>query len=481
MTTVSLSPPPGRLALLAGGLAANAVLAAALVRVGVGPALLVAAVPAVLLGVGVLLGDSRNTLVFVALALPMTQHMLNKPYPLAGGVSIWVSDVVVGLAVSAWLAVRLLRGRDRTPAWPRTPVLGAAFFLFAGAITVAALRGNAYHGASLLGLPLRFVIYAGIAAAIAGLSAREARRGITVVFYTGTVWMMLNAVYYIGTGTSQTDSAELSTGGQRILSGTVSMYLSAAFVLALLNLRSARTASARGMHATIAFLALSGVALGFFRAVFVALALVLPFVLELRRVRQKLAGMLPLLAPFLALVAIAVPLAAPDIFPNLVDRVTASPSRDANVLWRERVRDAVWVQVHESPLIGVGFGKEAYAEMFAVSSSGLVISRRETVHQEGHNSYLWLLAAGGLVTLGAFLLLLGAYVVDWVGRLRRAIDDDERTILLFSLYALVLFLVPGLAGPVLGTAPVLLTVWVLLLLPTVVGARARPKLPRLGG
>ena len=43
--------------------------------------------------------------------------------------------------------------------------------------------------------------------------------------YGGTVWMMLNAAYYLATGTSQTDQINLSTGGLRVLSSTVGLYL----------------------------------------------------------------------------------------------------------------------------------------------------------------------------------------------------------------------------------------------------------------
>src|SRR6185436_20201632 len=174
------------------------------------------ALPVIALFVGALASGDRAALVFVAFATPMSFHFFNVGQAM-GPAHVYTSDIVVFLALAAWLAAYLLRrDRQRSPKWPSTPVLGLPLLLFAPPLLIAILRGHATYGASLIGQPLRLLFYAGIAAAIADLEPRRAYRGIVAVFYVGTIWMMLNAAYYIATGTSQTDSVDLSTGGNRV-------------------------------------------------------------------------------------------------------------------------------------------------------------------------------------------------------------------------------------------------------------------------
>jgi O-antigen ligase len=433
---------------------------------GTRQALMIAALPLLALGVGALLLSKRPLLAFAALAVPISQHTLNAP--LAG--SLWFSDLLVLLALAAWITTRMLRGAE-APRWPRTPVVGVPFVLFASAVLVATIRGHELNGQSYVGSPTRLIAYAAIAGAIAGLTARQTYRAVVVVMYVGTVWMFLNALYHLATGTSQTASDDLSTGGMRILSAGVASHMALALVLALLALRLDTSARRRALHATIAFLAGICVILAYTRAVFVPLAIVLPILFLMGRVRRPFVSLLPLAAPFLVLLAFVVPQVAPGLGTNFVNRVTASPSTDANYQWRQRISGAIWDQVHESPVIGVGFGRNPEVTFVITGSRGLAHERRDTKGQEGHNGFLWLLAAGGIVTLGSFLLLLAAFFVDCWQRYRRAVDDVERTLLLFCALGLVVLLVPALAGSVLGNPSELLSIWVVLLLPSVVRRR----------
>lgn len=470
--TAALQPRLLALLGLLVAVAANAALAAGL-TIGMKAIVLLALLPLLVFALAGLATAGAWPLVFVAFALPVTQHALNKPYPVGGGLSVWVSDVIVLVALACWIGSRLAGG---TIHMPRTPVLGWPYLVFVGVLLIALLRGHEAWGQSLVGEPTRLFLYAGIAGAIASLEPKRALRGIVLIAYVGTVWMLLNAAYYIATGTSQTHSEDLSTGGTRVLSGSVSIYLAAALFLALLNLQLDAGARRRGVHVVIASLALVGVALGYFRAVFVVVALVVPLLLLRRRVRGPLVSVAPFALPFVVLFALFLPRVAPDLVPNLVDRVSASPRADANVQWRERASAAIWEQAESSPLIGVGFGKSSYLTVFDESQSGLILPRRETLGQHGHNSYLWLLAGGGLVTLGAFLLLVATYFVDTIRRLRRTRDLHERTLLVWCMAALIGFLIPGLSGPVLGGPPLLLCIWIVLLLPSIV--QPSPQLSR---
>ena len=103
-------------------------------------------------------------------------------------------------------------------------------------LDVAAYRGHVDYGRQLVGEPIRLVLYAGIACAMVRLTPEKAYRALVAVFYLGTVWMSLNAAYYLASGGSQVDTSDLSTGGTRVLSGSVAMYMAAALILALLNL-----------------------------------------------------------------------------------------------------------------------------------------------------------------------------------------------------------------------------------------------------
>ena len=65
----------------------------------------------------------RAALVFVAFATPMSFHFFNVGQAL-GPAHVYTSDIVVFLALAAWLAAYLLRrDRQRSPTWPSTPAI----------------------------------------------------------------------------------------------------------------------------------------------------------------------------------------------------------------------------------------------------------------------------------------------------------------------------------------------------------------------
>jgi O-antigen ligase len=471
MLRAAILPRTSRPAQFALGLGGSVLLAALVARGGTPLAFMAAAVPAVLIAFGALVASDRSILVFGALALSITAGPLNNPLPLPGGVSIFTADLVVVLALAAWLAAWLTGDRSSSELrWHRTPILAWPLLLFAVAMIWAAVRGHELYGTSLVGQPVRLVLYAGIAAAIAGMTARKAYAGIVAVFYVGTVWMLLNAAYFIATGTSQTEAQRLSTGGARVLSLSVAMYMAAALFLALLNLQIDDSARRRALHITIAALAASGTLLAFGRSTFAALAVVLPLLLFFfRRVSGPFFGLLPLCLPFVVLGAILIPRVEPDLATTLADRLRGSPSTDLTVRWREEANAAVWEQVRESPLIGVGFGRE---------TDFILNGTRWEIGQDPHNSFMWLLAGGGVFALGSFALILVAFTADAWRRLRRVTDPHARLIIAWSALALFMFLVNAGAGPVLSGEPsIMLTVWVLLLLPSIVTSTPSPTRP----
>jgi O-antigen ligase len=439
----------------------NIGLALTLAHRGVSSSALLALVPLLLILFGLLVASNRAVLLAVALGLSMTVSTLQKPVPLPLPGQVYWTDVVVILALAAWFVRRLTLPVEARPRFPATPLLGPPMIFFAGVTLWAALRGHYAYGTNLLGGPVRLFGYALLAFALVDLNPRTTYRTIVAVFYTGTVWMFLNTIYYVATGTSQTDQIDLSTGGKRVLSLGTAIYLSGGLFLALLNLEIDRTTKRRAVHALIAALALAGIVVAYGRATYIAVALVVPvLLLLLPRLRSAIFSMLPIIVPFLILLAIALPHIAPSVGSTFSSRVFKSNSSDVNVRWRQDAADALWQQVHASPITGVGFGKSA---MFRFN--GVPV----TINQDPHDSFLYLLAGGGILTLSAFLLLVLTFAVDAVRRLRRAPDAYQRLIIIWSMATLCAFLINAAAGPVLSDPRMLLTIWAIMLLPSSIG------------
>jgi O-antigen ligase len=417
--------------------AVNVVLVLVLGREGAGRATLIAVLPAVLVIAAALVASNRSILVFGALGLEMTAEPITHfVFQAPGGLSVYPADILVLLAIGSWLVGRLVAGRGDGPRAPSTPMLGWPFALFSVAILTAVSRGHAAYGTSYFSTATKLVLYAGIAFAIADLEPRKVHRGLVVVFYVGTVWMTLNALYFLAVGRSQLGEGtyEISTGGQRVVSLTVAMYLATAIFLALLNLGIDVSARRRALHLTIAALAVFCILNAYGRTTFVAVVVALPFLFVFGgRVREAVVGFVPLLIPFVALAAILVPLAVPDLVPTLVERVTQPRSRDTSYQWRVEARDRVLEQFHESPIVGVGFGRKTEFQ-----HDGF---RYELAGQDAHNGYVYLLAGGGLFAFGTFLLLVATFLRDAVRRYRAAIDPRSRVIVVWSGLAVSVFLV----------------------------------------
>jgi O-antigen ligase len=454
-----------------GAAVVNTGLALILAHRGGSSATVLAFLPIVVVLFGMLVASNRAVLLAVALGLSMTVPVLNKPLPLPFPGRIYGTDVVVILALVTWLARRLALPAEARPRSPTTPLLGPPLIFFAVVTIWAALRGHYDYGANLFGEPVRLFAYVLLVFALVDLDARTTYRTIVAVFYTGTVWMFLNAVYHYVNGTSQTNQVNLSTGGIRILALTTAIYLAGGLVLALLNLEIDRTPKRWAVHLLIAALALGGIIVAYGRATYLAVVVVVPLlVLFLPRVRGALLAMLPVCIPFILLLAIALPRVAPTLEPTFVNRVLKSNGSDVNVEWRQAAAGALWQQVHESPITGVGFGKSATFRF-----DGTL----QTINQDPHDSFLYLLAGGGILTLCGFLLILLTFAADAVMRLRRATDPYQRLIVLWSMAMLFVFLVNAAASPVLSDPRMLLTIWAVMLLPSSIRPAVSERVTRM--
>jgi hypothetical protein len=273
-------------------------------------------------------------LVLAALGLNLTWvPRVREPLPLPGSTSIFIPDVLLILAVVLWVASRLLLGSS-AGTLPRTALLGPLLAVFGAALVPGIIRGHERYGASLVGQPLRLLLYAAIGLAMTELRPQQVYRAIVGLFYAGTALQAAFACWYLATGTSQSISHLLSTGGSRTLDIGTSIYLSGALFLVILNLELSFPLR-RWVHLTVAALALFGIVLAYDRTTFIALVLLIPLGawrarrLGLMLTRRRRFKLLAAAAGVLAIVGATLSFGS-----TFVDRVKANPLQDHNVRWR---------------------------------------------------------------------------------------------------------------------------------------------------
>jgi O-antigen ligase len=419
-----------------------------------------AVLPVTLVAIGSLIASNRAILIFAAFAINLASPLIPQgALPLRAGIQVYAPDVLVLLAVASWAMAWLVNPVEARPSSLRTRLLGWPLLLFGITLFAAVVRGHERYGEKLVGVPLRLLVYAGIAAAITDLKPRDAYKWLVGLFYAGTVWQVLVALHGYATGTSATSAEQLSTGGQRVLAGSTAMFMAGALLLALLNVERDQPARRTVLHLTMAALATFALVSTFQRATFAAVTILIPIaLLAFRRMGLRAAAFMPLCAPFLVLIALLVPKADPSFFPTLVHRITTSPNADTSAQWRLKASAAVWKQVREAPVTGVGFGRPASF----VGNNG-----RTSVGQDPHNQFLFLWAGGGLLLLGSFVLLVMVYVLESWWRFRSG-TKEERRLIFWAVSMCFVFLVNSLSGIILTESRLLLPFWILMVLPMVV-------------
>jgi hypothetical protein len=214
-------------------------------------------------------------------------------------------------------------------------VLGWPLLAFAVLLVPGIVRGHERYGVSLVSQPVRLVIYAGVALAMTEIRPAQAWRWITAGLYAGAVWEAILAAYYIATGKSQTSIDVLSTGGTRVLSLTTGMFLATVLVAAIVNIDLERSTGRRLVHMFFGLVAACGMVLSYGRTTFLALAVVLVFLVwalpEARRIGIRSWRWW---VPALVALAAAVAVLAPSTATRVADRVTANPLTDHSVRWR---------------------------------------------------------------------------------------------------------------------------------------------------
>ena len=371
--------------------------------------------------------------------------------------------------MGSWAAAWLIAPGGKRPSLPKSPLLGWPLLVFAVFIGIGVVRGHERWGLSYLSQPVRFVIYAGIAFAIADMSVRQAWQAVVAVFYAGAVVNAVAAMYHLATGTVQQElAAHVSTGGTRVLALTTALYLTGGVVIALLNFEREQRVGPRLLHLLVGGLAMFGIVVSYGRGVWFSLTAVLVVLFLTRgRLRAGTLAVLPLLLPIVVAGAVLLVHSSPGFVPRVVTRLTAVHGSDPSIGWRQAANSAIWKQVREEPLIGVGFGKGA---RFVVDNT------LWTITQDPHNSYLFLWAGGGVFTLASFLLIFVVFLVDaW--RRYRFQTELPRALIVSCVAIWFCFALDTLSEPQLTQANSLLALWTLMLLPSVVPVVHREPAP----
>jgi O-antigen ligase len=412
------------------------------------------------------IASNRAILVFLVFAIDLSGITPLRKEIISG--HVWASDLVLFAVLLTWAAAWLIRPGGRRPTWPKAPILSWPLLLFAAFVAVGVVRGHELWGLGYLSQPVRFVIYALIAFAVSDLTPRQAWQVLVAVFYLGAVVNAIAAVYYLGTGTVQQEAASgVSTGGVRVLALTTALYLTGAVVLALLNFEREQRIGRRLLHLLVGGLAMFGIVVSFGRGVWFALTAVLvALFLSRRGLRRAAYFVLPLLLPVVIAGVFLLVHSDPGFVPRVVTRLTAVSNTDASIRWRQAANRAIWEQVQENPTFGVGFGKGA---------TFVVDRERWDITQDPHDSYLFLWAGGGLLTLGTFLVLYVVFLGDCWRRYRFQ-PEEPRLLIAACVSIWFCFAADALTEPRLTQANSLLALWVLMLLPTTVPYRSRGEI-----
>jgi O-antigen ligase len=91
----------------------------------------------------------------------------------------------------------------------------------------------------------------------------------------------------------------------------------------------------------------------------------------------------------------------------------------------------------------------------------------QTFSGDPENSYIYVLAGGGVFALSSLLVLIAVFFGDALRRLRRA-EGEERALIIFGASLAFILLANTLSGPILSNPPLTLVLWIAMLLPALV-------------
>jgi O-antigen ligase len=432
-----------------------------LVRREVALASVVALLPFAALLVEKYLASNGVTLVVVA----MVMNLSGLPFigsPLATHpVNIYIPDVLVALAC-LHRAVGTF-GRRQTPG-RLTPSMRAALSLFLLALTVGVFEGHAAYDTQFVSNATRLGLYSLFMLSTGTLTPAQLERGLRIGFYAGVVISALLGTYYLATGISQTTQSSLSTGGVRLIGLSAAMYAAGGMVMAMLSIVRTPPGASTKIHWSVLVLGLYLQVLSLGRATFIALAIVLPLIMLGSRAGRRRGVLVVLL--LLTLGAGITLFNTPPLPPQVATferRIFNSTAQDPDIQWRAKAAAAELSGIGGHLFSGFGFGRVAY---FTLDNTFVPV-----LGGDPHDGFLYLLAGGGVLALGSFILVLAAAGGALFRRALRAPPDDM-TVLLWAAGFLLIYVLNFATEPVLSQAQFMPTLWILLGIPFAATRRA---------
>jgi O-antigen ligase len=363
------------------------------------------------------LGTSRGTLTLAIVLLVVVVVLpedisLQYRVPLGGG-GIFISDLLLGPLVAAWLASLLTR---RTVTATRSPVT-LPLALFMVWVMVAAFIG--YQSGNEFKVVLQdlrslfyYVLFFWVITSIAD------RRSILMVLKALAVCVVAGfAVGLLYTAMGKAQSTGFVAAGVSRFPGPNDAFLMGAILLAgWVALWPAGQRRPRVLWLLLS-VAVVGLMLSFIRGYWVGFVVGLLYLAILVRTSQRvrlLAGVL--IAG--SLLAVATAALQPAVFASVISRALAVTAiSDRNVQYRFLENQAVERQVRRQPLVGYGLGKTFVPDF---QRYGIPLEPKTYIH----NNYLWFLQRLGAVGLALFAWFMLAFIFPRGGLASYRSEDD---------------------------------------------------------
>jgi O-antigen ligase len=146
-------------------------------------------------------------------------------------------------------------------------------------------------------------------------------------------------------------------------------------------------------------------------------------------------------------------------------RTLTAPTRDASFVWRLEMWRGAWELIRARPLLGWGIGTfplELSRANREAAPRSLVQAVGPTLAQEAHNEYAQIAAEMGIVGLGLYLWILGAFFVSGYRAVCRRPSGLRKFVLIGCLAGVAAQSVDALSNPAWRFADVSFMFWLML-------------------
>ncbi len=400
------------------------------------------------------LASNGVAVIIFAMVMNLTELSLARLPLFSHPFHLYLPDILVVLVFLHWALGKRPAGLVRQPP-PAAFLLAAA--VFCATVLIGTVEGYTAYSTPLISNSSRLVIYAIFAVAVTRYTPAQLERGLRIGFYLGVVVTAVLGTYYLATGTSQTNQAVVTTGGDRTIALSTSMFVAGGMILALLSIARSRSFSEARLDWAILTLGIYEQILALSRTTLIALVILVPAILLSSREarRRVLVVALILGAVILSVVLVANP-STPAPIASFERRIFDTNSQDRDVLWRAQAAHAMLSGLDSHLLTGVGFGRSPYFTLRGLNE--------QVKGGDPHDGFIYLLSGGGLLALASFVSMILLSFRILARRITTASAGD-RLVLWWSGAFLFVYLVNVATLPVISIVFYMPTLWILLGIP----------------